>query len=183
MREEFHAFSTQDQPVALTNPADIDLLIVFILQKLDGLSKAQVLEALTSSGSANYLEAAQCVSNLVARGALLAEGGDDDAPLHITQNARSALAVLGDNLPRSVGEKALRAALKLQSMRRNLNAHKAEIEEVPEGFFLHLSIEEQEMSVFSLRLFVAEKIQARTMRDSFLCNPSAVLDAVGAVLL
>ena len=177
----YDIFSDSAQNFALDAPADVDLLIVFILEKLDGLTKAQILEAISSSGSANYLVAAQCVSNLITRGAIFSEG--EDAPLHITQNGRSALAVLGDNLPRSVAEKALRAALSLQSLLRNLKAHAAEIDECEDGYRLRLSLEENGASVLSLSLITVDKLQAQTMRDSFLRTPNEVLAAVTGALL
>ena len=181
--KKYDVFDGDVSDGALQAPADIDLLIVFLLEKLGGMTKAQILNAVSASGSANYLEAAQCVSNLIERGALHAEGDGEYAPLRITQNGRAALAVLGDNLPRSVGDKALRAALRAQTRLRNLEANAAEIEKTPDGCFLRLSVKEQDDILFSLRLYVAEELHAQSMRDRFLTEPSALLDAITAALL
>ena len=59
----------------------------------------------------------------------------------------------------------------------------AEIEEAGDGFFLCLSVNEMDETLFSLRLYVADKIQAQTMRGRFLTDPAALLDALTAVLL
>jgi len=180
---QYDAFKGGLPDGGLQTPADIDLLIVFMLEKLDGLTKPQILEAISSAGSANYLEAAQCVVNLLERGALRADGSDEDAPLHITQNGRTALAVLGDNLPRTVGEKTLRTALRAQTRLRNLEANTAEIEETHDGYTLCLSVKEQEDTLFALQMYVADKIQAQSMRDRFLTEPGKLLDVITAALL
>jgi hypothetical protein len=180
---QYDAFRDGVPDGGLRTPADVDLLIVFLLEKLDGLTKAQVLEAISAAGTANYLEAAQCAAKLVARGALHSEGEDDDAPLHLTQTGRAALAVLGDNLPRSVGEKTLRAALRYQTRRRNIEASSAEIEPVGDGYALSVSFGTLGETLFSLRLVAANEIQAQNMRSRFLTEPEAVYNAVVAALL
>jgi hypothetical protein len=180
---QYDAFRDGVPDNSLRAPADIDLLIVFLLEKLDGLTKAQVLEAISAAGTANYLEAAQCAANLVARGAIHAEGDDDDAPLRLTETGRAALAVLGENLPRSVGEKTLRAALRAQMRLRSLAAGSAKIEESRDGCTLSVAFGTENETLFSLRLSVADKLQAQKMRTRFLTEPETLYNAVIAALL
>jgi hypothetical protein len=167
----------------LQTPADIDLLIVYLIEKMDGLSKTQLLEAISAAGTANYMQAAQCIFNLVNRGILRSEGLGDDAPLHITELGQATFVVLVNKLPRSVIEETLRAALRLQSLRRGLAANSAEILPAKDGCTLSLEIKEGEDIMLSLRLFVADERQARAMRNRFLTEPGELLETITAALL
>ncbi|MDR0883681.1 MAG: DUF4364 family protein [Oscillospiraceae bacterium] len=169
---------------SLENPADIDLLIVTLVEKLDGLTKTQVLDAIAQAGAARFFDAAQCLENLVTRGALHAEGGaGDDVPLHATANGRAALVVLGDNLPRSIAERTMRCALRAKTRRVNAAENIAEIRKTDGACALDINITVDGQSLFRLSLAVEDELQAGQMRARFLAEPEGLYNAVLAALL
>lgn len=171
-------------PGGLKDPDDIKILICYLLKSVDRpLSFENLNEILQHDGLCNYFGFANALHELLVSGHidLVRENGED---LYKTTSLGSATAELFERrIPVSVREKAVNAAVMLLSRIKRESENRVEIAENPSGGYdVTCSVLDMGDTLMSVKLLVADRAQAESVKRRFQSNPDVVYRGVVALL-
>ena len=171
-------------PGGLREQQDIELLICYLLSSVGTeLSREMLYESISPQGLANYFGIGQALSALIANGNVLQRVTGGTEMLSISEQSRVAVAQIETSLPYSVREKALSAALLLLSRARSAKQTQVELDYRPNGSVLvTCTVREGEQIMMQVSVLVADELQALTVKENFLADPSLVYSGVLALL-
>ena len=163
-----NAFTAGVKPGGLTTSTEIRILLCYLLQQAGApLPRREIESALLGEELVNYFELASNLSELCEQGFLREEeGGYTVAPA-----GEEIADMLADDVPRSVREAAVRAALSARRFAYKEAQHHVEI--VPAdggGFAVQCSLRDMESDVFSFSLYVPDRMTAQLTRTKFIEN-------------
>lgn len=170
---EMDAWNLGIEPGGLTNKTEIKLLICYLLKSLDApLSKLQMSDVIQGEGLANYFELIQALDELIRDDNVRMDLDGTDEILTITQKGIEAVTDLEmDFLPRSVKEKAVNTAIRMQTLARREKENKIEVEKLDNGFNVTFFFGDEKTELMRLTIYVADEIQVETVRKNFLDDP------------
>lgn len=181
--DEYDAFSAGVKFGGLRSRQEIKLLICFLLESLEKpLSKGQINEIVQEHGLANYFDVNQSLSELVESGTVSAEPYEEQEWLTLTEKGRDAAKVLESDLPRSVREKALNSAIKLQTKTRHERENKIEVEKLENGYHVTFTMSDKNDILMRLTVYVADITQVETVKQGFLEDPVSLYSGIIASL-
>ncbi|MEI6578180.1 MAG: DUF4364 family protein [Eubacteriales bacterium] len=181
--EEYDAFSAGVEFGGLRNRHEIKLLICFLLENLDrSLSKAQLNEVMQEQGLANYFDVNQALGELIDNGTVGMELFEEQEILSLTGIGRDATQLLENDLPKTVREKALNAAVKLQTKARRARENKIELEKLEIGYNVTFTISDKDDILMRLTVYVADITQVETVKQGFLNDPVSLYSGIIAAL-
>lgn len=181
--DEYDAFSAGVEYGGLRSQQDIKLLICFLLDSLERpLTKTQLNEVMQDQGLANYFEVNQALSDLVATGIVNKDLQEEQEVLSFTERGRDAIALLADELPRTVREKALNAAVRLQIQARHKRENTIEVETLENGYHVTFTILDKQDVLMRLTVYVADITQVETVKKAFLNDPVSLYSGIIAAL-
>lgn len=177
--ESFDAFSSGVETGGLFHTNEIKILICYLLRKIDApLSSEQIREVLVSEGIANYFDVSESVSELLRNGNITADFSDRDERLCLTPRGTEALGELVREIPLSVRERALSAALESVAKARNAEQTKIEVEPIGSGFMVTFHIADASEDLMRISLYAADQNQVRKMKDNFLKDPVRIYSGI-----
>ena len=157
----------------LTNKTEIKLLICYLLKSLDApLSKLQLSDIIQGEGLANYFELIQALDELIRDDNVRMNLEDTDEMLTVTEKGINSVENLEmDFLPRSVKEKAVNTAIRLQTLARRERENKIEVEKTDSGYNVTFFFGDEKTQLMKLTIYVADEIQVETVKKNFLEDP------------
>ena len=166
---EQQSFSEGIAPGGLREGTEIKLLVCYLLKSLDRpLSRAQINEILQEYPIANYFEVNQAMSDLVKSGNLLCELDGEEEMMHLSARARFDVAAIENSLPRTIREKAVRAAWAVLSRERIRRESRVEVEELEQGgYHVTFTVLDVGTELMKLTVYVAEPEQIETVKRNF----------------
>lgn len=180
---DYDAFSAGVSDGGLRTRQGIKLLICYMLENLEKpLTKEQLNEVIQEQGLANYFEGNQALDDLITAGTVIVEKEDDREFLVLTPEAREASKELESELPRTVREKAINAAVRLQIKARRLRENKIEIEKTGSGYHVSFTMADKDEVLLSLKVYCADITQAHSLKQGFLKDPVGIYSAIIAAL-
>ncbi len=175
-----NAFSGGVDPGGLWNKNDIRVLICYILSSVNApLSKEDLCEILQGKALANYFEGEDALAALEALGHVEStlEG------YRIAATGREIAQSLDTQLPLSVRDKALEAAVRLLAEARARREHRVEIAECPGGFQVACHISGGGgVDLMSVDLYVPDRLQAQLVEKNFYEGPEEIYRLLLAAL-
>ncbi len=170
---EMDAWNLGIEPGGLTSKTEIKLLICYLLKSLDApLSKLQLSDIIQGEGLANYFELIQALDELIRDDNVRMDLDGTDEILTVTIKGIEAVKNLEmDFLPRSVKEKAVNTAIRLQTLARREKENKIEVEKLENGFNVTFFFGDEKNQLMKLTIYVADEIQVETVRKNFLDDP------------
>lgn len=175
---EFDAFRAGVEPGGLINRTEIRLLVCYILKSIRRPLSGQLIQELFHyEGLANYFEVGQAIQDLLEQGNIRVSQEEPDA-YELTDAGRSVVITLERDLPVTVREKAVGSAIKLLTRIRREAENKVEITKAERGYIISCSVMDREAELMTVRLMVADELQAKAVREIFLDDPSAVYAGV-----
>ena len=169
---EYDAFDEGIEPGGLRSRNEIKVLVCYLLKSIEQpISKQLINEILQENSLANYFEINQAVSDLVRAGGLEEAAQEGDTVYRVTDQGRSAAQPLEVNLPRSVREKAVNAAIRLLTRAKREQENRIDIEKLENGYHVTFTIYDSTDELLKLTIFVADSMQVETVRKSFLNAP------------
>ena len=169
---EYDAFDEGIEPGGLRSRNEIKVLICYLLKSIEQpISKQLINEILQENGLANYFEINQAVSDLVKADSLEETAQESDTVYRVTDQGRSAAQTLEVNLPRSVREKAVNAAIRLLTRAKREQENRIDIEKLENGYHVTFTIYDSTDELLKLTIFVADSMQVETVRKNFLDDP------------
>lgn len=181
---EYDAFDEGIEPGGLRSRNEIKVLICYLLKSIDQpISKQLINEILQENGLANYFEINQAVSDLVRTGSLEEQCRDEGGPVYrVTEQGRSAAQTLEVNLPRSVREKAVNAAIRLLTRAKREQENHIDVKKLENGYHVTFTIYDSTDELLKLTVFVADSMQVETVRKNFLDDPVKLYSSIIASL-
>ncbi|MCI8361085.1 MAG: DUF4364 family protein [Clostridiales bacterium] len=175
---EFDAFRAGVEPGGLINRTEIRLLVCYLLKSIRQPLSGQLLQELFHyEGLANYFEVGQAIQDLLEQGNIRLSPDEPDA-YELTDSGRSVVVILERDLPATVREKAVKSAVRLLTRIRREAENKVEITKAERGYVVSCSVMDRGVELMKVRLMVADEIQAKTVREIFLDDPSAIYTGV-----
>ena len=169
---EYDAFDEGIEPGGLRSRNEIKVLVCYLLKSIEQpISKQLINEILQENSLANYFEINQAVSDLVRAGSLEEAAQEGDTVYRVTDQGRSAAQTLEVNLPRSVREKAVNAAIRLRTRAKREQENRIDIEKLENGYHVTFTIYDSTDELLKLTIFVADSMQVETVRKNFLNDP------------
>lgn len=177
---DYDSFSEGVELGGLRTKNEIKILICYLLSRLDTpLTREQLDEVICGEELANYFEMSQALSELVENDNVYKK----DNELIITRKGRENSETLEHDIPYTVRERALNAAIHLQTRLRRERENKITIERVDNGCYVTISVIDAEDEVMSVKLFVADYDQALAVKERFLEDPVRIYSNIVALLL
>lgn len=182
--ENYDAFFEGVEPGGLRSKSEIRLLICYIICKIDsGITKNQLTEILCRKSLANYFEISQALSDVIRNGNIRSEFDDGEEMLFPTELGKVNTAQLEDDLPYTVKETALNAAVEMMTRFRRERENNIEIEPHGSGYDITVSVMDNDDRLLSVTLFVADNEQAQAVKEKFLRDPVKFYSTVVALLM
>jgi hypothetical protein len=180
---DYDAFSAGVEFGGLRTRDDIKLLICFLLESLEKpLTKSQINEIMQGQGLANYFEVNQALDELVSGGTVSVEQFEEQDVLVLTDTVREAAKILESELPKTVREKAINAAVKMQTIARRQRENKIEVKKLENGYHVTFTISDKDDVLMCLTVYVADITQVETVKQAFLNDPVSLYSGIIASL-
>lgn len=181
--DNYDAFSEGVEPGGLRSNAQIKYLIGFLLISLKApLTKAQLFELVQDNAIANYFNTSQALSEMVSSGNVSIEYGEDADLLFITPKGRVDVNALESYLPKSIREKALNGAIRLQTLARRERENLVDVEALENGFNVTFSLVDRGDCLMRLSIFVTDEKQLETVKGNFYEDPAGLYSSIIASL-
>lgn len=165
---EKDAFSLGVAPGGLKGRAEIKLMICYLLKNLDKpLTRTQINEILQQDGIANYFEINGAISDLVSAGKITSEVVDDDELITITARTELSVAVIERDLPRSLREKAVSAALNVLQRERIKKESIVTVEPYSDGFHVTFCVTDMDTELLKVTVYVTDERQVEIVKRNF----------------
>lgn len=159
-------------PGMLTNLMDIKILVCYLLNALgEPIDKEKMIDMIYQNDIADYFDLRAAVMQLVENGNITE---DENGFVSVTQSGKDAAEALESTLPFSAREKAVREGIKITTLSKRERANKADIEKNKNGIFVNCALLDEEDSILSFRILVADDMQAKLIKEKFLENPAEV---------
>lgn len=159
------AFTAGVKPGGLTNTTQIRILLCYLIRTVaHPLSRQELESALLEQQLVNYFELAAGLADLEQQKLVQLEKGR----YHITPEGRKVADLLLTDLPRSVREQAVQAAVLAQQYARKAAENQAVVRHTRDGWQLDCRIQELDREVFSLSLLMPDQATAEAARDAFI---------------
>lgn len=171
---DFNAFTAGVEPGGLRNKDQIRILICYLLSSVGApLSKEDIVNIMQENSLANYFEVTDALSELIEKGNILTQPGNDKL-CTASDTARGIAKQLDNMLPLSVREQAVAAAINLLAKAKRERENKVDIVKTDCGYNVVCHISGGEMDLMSFTLYVPDMFQARMVKDKFQLDPENV---------
>ena len=171
---EQNAFTAGIHPGGLTNHQEIKILICFLLDKIKfTLKKNDITSILQNYGLANYFEASQAFSEMVANNNIVLDS-EESGEYSITPSGKMIVEELSDMIPVSIREKALKSVDSYMSRLKSEQENKVIIKKNPRGYDVICKISGGEFNMLELKIYAPNLMEATIIRDNFYRSPETL---------
>ncbi len=168
---ENNAFTGGVRPGGLTNETQIRLLLCYMIKTVPGLSIDDIADALVREALVNYFEIGPCLTNLIEQ-KLVTQQEDS---YFITETGKKVADEIAFDLPSSVREKALGAAIRKQTWNKKSAEYKAELTHLADDSYnVECSITSLDKKAFCLNLNMPDRFTAELVQEQFTLNGSEI---------
>lgn len=165
------AFSMGVAPGGLKDRAEIKLMVCYLLKNLNKpLSRTQINEILQKHGIANYFEINGAISDLISSGQVTSELSDDDEFITITPKAELSVAIIERDLPRSLREKAINAAVSVLQRDRIKKESTVNVEPYNDGYHVTFTVSDMGTELLGIKVYVTDERQIEIVKRNFYDN-------------
>ena len=180
MKMDSFTFDDGIEPGGLRTRNEIKLLVCYLLSSVEErITRSQLCEIALDKGLANYFEINQAVSDLIENGSVVSDFIECEEYLSVTEQGRSSTRTLEIQLPRSVREKAINAAIKMLTLAKRKRENKVEVQKLENGGY-HVTFSMEEM--MKLTIYVADEMQVETVTNNFYEDPIKLYSGIIASL-
>lgn len=162
------AFSLGVAPGGLKDRSEIKLMVCYLLKALHrSLTRTQILEILQKDFIANYFEINSAISDLITSGQVTSETSDEDELITITPKTELSVAVIEKDLPRTLREKAINAALNVLQRDRIKKESTVTCEKHGEGYHVTFTVTDMETELLRITVYVTDERQIEVVKRNF----------------
>ena len=173
--EEFDAFTEGVEKGGIRDSVSAKILLCYLLQNAGDLSMDDMNTILQKHGWMNYFEFTEALSQLTASGHIEINGTENDSPVyHVTETGASIASTLEHDIPYSLRQKTVSAALRLREHKYRNNGCRCVIETKKTGFDVTCSISDGSANLMKLVLTVPDEQMAEFIKERFEYDPLSV---------
>ena len=171
-------------PGGLTTPQETRVLVCHMLYSVKKpLSPSQINTIILQDGLVNYFELSSCLAQLIESGHIVPAYTKDDEDFYtLTDLGVETAQKLEKMVPKSVREKAVKAAVKLLARVDRDQTAKTSISPCGDGFNVEFRLVDMDSDLMKLTVFLPEKNQAESVRREFLNDPILFYKGILALL-
>ena len=182
--ELYDAFSAGVETGGLINTTQIRALICYLIRNLDyPLSGEQIREVLQEQEIANYFDVSESLTELLRSGIITAEYNETEEELYLTKTGEEAVRELTHEIPKTIREKALSAALEMAAKARNAKQNDILIEPSGSGYNVTFFVGDHDDLLMRLTVYAADMQQANRMKNNFIKDPVQIYSQILASLI
>jgi hypothetical protein len=165
------AFIGGVKPGGLTGSTEIRLLLCHLIKSTGPITRQEIENALLEEALVNYFEIGSCLDDITRQKLVTCENNT----YTITPDGIKVTSELADDLPRSVRERALSAALRAQTWARKEAEYSATITEQKDGHcVIHCTINGLDDNIFSMNLASPDRMTAELIKKRFILRGNEV---------
>ncbi|MCH5323695.1 MAG: DUF4364 family protein [Eubacterium sp.] len=166
--------------ITLYERKDIEILIAFLLKKIGGMSKEELLCCTVDKEYVRYFDMICCLMDMEEKEIIVCEHEGDTERFYPTAKSNYLVIELGDSLPISLREDALYCAQKITARMRLENSVKCEIISLEKGYQLYIRFinETGGEDLMELKIFAPTLAAAEQMERRFFDNPAGAYRSV-----
>lgn len=163
---------------------EVNILICYLLKHCgEPLSKNEIIETLLNNGLVNYFELTNSLVELKKLEQIDVDVNEKNEDIYsISKKGLFNLTMLEREIPKTVKQKAIDAALQLLAKKKRLVDNIAEITQVPDGYKVDMKILDIGTDLLDISLFVPDIASAKRIRSAFLNDPQLIYKGVLALL-
>ncbi len=159
----------------LRDISQVKILICYLLQTVGGSLPRHLLdEALQSDGLCSFWTISAALSQLLENGMILSQEKDGLVGHTITEQGKACAAELETAIPLAVRERAVKRAAGLLAKAKAATQTQIQMEKGEDGYVVSFSVPDGNRELFTLRLSVADSLQAHYMKEKFLEDPTKI---------
>ena len=156
----------------LRDTAQVKVLICYLLQTVGGTLPRHLLDqSLQSDGLCSFWTISESLSGLLEKGMIEQKELDGTVSYTVTAQGESCAAELETAIPLAVRERAVKRAVALLAKAKAATQTRVEIQKGKDGYVVSFAIPDGDRELFTLRLGVADSLQAHMMKEKFLEDP------------
>lgn len=175
-------FSAGVAPGGLRNIQEIKILICYIFDKINTpLRKSDVSAILQNYSLANYFEASQAFSQMVLN-KNLSVCPEDSNYYVITPSGKMISEELGDNLPLTVRENALKSAKAYFKRLKTEKENTVNIKKTQFGYTVNCKVSGGEFNMLEIKLYAPDITAATVIKNNFYKMPEKIYESVVSIL-
>ncbi len=165
-------FTAGVKPGGLNNSQHIRIMICYLIKSVPSpISREEIEEALLGEELVNYFDLASILHSLCDKKFI----EEVDGKFNLLASGESIANELSGDVPLTVRETGLRAAVRAQRVSHNSTMNKAEIEELKNGCYnVHCFVIDGGEEVFRLKLFMPDLHSAKLVKKKFIDYGQAV---------
>lgn len=161
------AFTGNVKLGGLNSSSQIRILLCYLIKvTASPLSKSEIETAVLSEELVNYFELEDALGDLETQKLATIT----DGRYVLTAKGDEIARTLKSDLPTSVSECAVRAAIEAQQFARKESQHKASIETLESGYMVHCYIEDLHSKIFDFSLYMPDLDTAKAAKLKFINN-------------
>ena len=165
------AFSLGVAPGGLKDRSEIKLMVCYLLKALGrSLTRTQILEILQKDFIANYFEINSAISDLITSGKVISETSDEDELITITPKTELSVRIIEKDLPRTLREKAVNAALNVLQRDRIKKESTVTSEKHGEGYHVTFTVTDMGTELLRITVYVPDERQIEIVKRNFYSN-------------
>ncbi len=171
---KYDAFTAGVEPGGLRSRNEIRILVCYLLTSVKApLAEDDLVEIIVENGLANYFEVTDAIAEMAEKGNIILSG---EMPRICTagDSARMISKQLDFELPPSVREKALCAALNLLDRARREKENTVDVVPAEHGYCVTCHISGGAEDLMNFSLYVPDLAQAGIVKKNFQDSPETV---------
>jgi hypothetical protein len=170
-------------PGGLKDADEIKILICYLLKSVGKpLSFENLNEILQHDGLCNYFGFASALHEMLVSGHVDLVKDDGVELYKVTVLGAQTAALFERRLPLAVREKAINTAVKLLAQIKRESENRVEITESDGGFDVACSVFDMGDTLMSVKLLVADRAQAESIKKQFQKTPEIIYKGVLALM-
>lgn len=159
----------------LRDISGVKILICYLLQTVGGTLPRHLLdEALQSDGLCSFWTISEGLSQLLENGMITFEENKNLVSYTVTEQGKACAAELETAIPLAVRERAVKRAASLLAKAKAATQTQIQMEKGEDGYMVSFTVPDGNRELFTLRLSVADSLQAHYMKEKFLEDPTKI---------
>ncbi|MCI8648780.1 MAG: DUF4364 family protein [Anaerotruncus sp.] len=172
------------EPGGLTMDYEIKVTICYILREIERpMPVSALMEVFVGQGIGNYFEVASAAAGLVKSGHIEIHQEEHEGECYyITDIGANAAETFEKDLPLSVRDKAVEAAIQYFINRQTSIRNSSHTEKVADGYLLTLSVKATGSNLLSITILLPDSKTCKRVQHRFMRDPITVYKGVVALL-
>ncbi len=163
----------------LRDVAQIKILICYLLQTVGGSLPRHLLDqALQSDGLCSFWNISTALSQLLEKEMIAQQNTHGQVGYTVTKQGKACAGELETAIPLAVRERAVKRAAGLLAKAKAAHENKIEIQKEQGQYVISMTIPDGDRELMTLRLGVADSLQANYIKEKFLENPGKIYQEI-----